>query len=57
MVRNVAKSKTCPEHKVHENVMQNSSKEKYLGEFITEKANSKDTIEDRSQEAMQYYPR
>ena len=41
-------SKTCPEHKVHENVMKNSSKEKYLGDFFTEKANSKDTIEDRN---------
>ena len=31
----------------HENVMKNSKKEKYLGDYITEKANSKDTIEDR----------
>ena len=27
--------------------MKNSSKEKYLGDYITEKANSKDTIQDR----------
>jgi hypothetical protein len=40
-------SKICPEHKVHENIMKNSSKEKYLGDYITEKANSKDTIQDR----------
>ena len=40
-------SKSCPEHKVHKEIMKDSEKEKYLGDFVTEKANSKDTIKDR----------
>ena len=40
-------NKIFPEHKVHSETMENSKKEKYLGDFVTDKANSKDTIKDR----------
>lgn len=39
--------KVCPEHKVHNETMKTSDKEKYLGDFVTQKANSRDTIKDR----------
>ena len=41
------KNKICPEHKVHNETMKVSEREKYLGDFVTDKANSKDTIKDR----------
>ena len=41
------KQKQCPEHLVHGEVMKSSDKDKYLGDFLTNKANSKGTIEDR----------
>jgi hypothetical protein len=37
----------CPQHKVHGNPMKESNQEKYLGDFITNNANSKATIEGR----------
>ena len=37
----------CTNHKVHENIMKKSKKEKYLGDIVSEKGNSKETIEDR----------
>ena len=37
----------CPEHRVDQREMKTAVKEKYLEDFVTEKANSKDTIEDR----------
>ena len=37
----------CPDHRVDEEIMKTSDKEKYLGDQITSKANSKDTIEAR----------
>ena len=37
----------CPDHKVHGKELKSTEKEKYLGDFLTNKANSKDTIEDR----------
>jgi hypothetical protein len=40
-------SEHCPAHKVHGNKMKDSNKEKYLGDFVTDKGNSKATIEDR----------
>ena len=41
------KLSTCPTHFVHGSEMKTSEKEKYLGDIINNKANSKDTIEDR----------
>ena len=37
----------CPDHKVHNETMKTSDNEKYLGDNITSKANSKETIEVR----------
>ena len=37
----------CPIKKVSDEVMKESDKEKYLGDFLTNKANSKDTVESR----------
>ena len=47
-IGNKATKETCPEHKVHQENMKNTKKEKYLGDFITEKANSKETIKHRT---------
>ena len=47
-IGNKATKETCPEHKVHGEKMKHSKKEKYLGDFITEKANSKETIKQRT---------
>ena len=41
------KVNVCPAHKVHGEDMKKSDQEKYLGDFVTKKANSKDTLEDR----------
>ena len=38
----------CPELKVHEESMKSSEKEKYLGDYVTNKANSKETIKART---------
>ena len=37
----------CPDHRVHNETMKTSENEKYLGDNITSKANSKETIEAR----------
>ena len=37
----------CQDHKVKEATMKSSSKEKYLGDFITDAANAKETVKDR----------
>ena len=41
------KENPCPDLRVHDDIMKTSDKEKYLGDQITSKANSKDTIEAR----------
>jgi hypothetical protein len=46
-IGNKASNENCPPHKVHKNKMKVSGKEKYLGDYITNKGISKDTIEDR----------
>ena len=45
---NKSSTNTCPEHKVHSESMKNSDKEKYLGDFISKSANSKETIKSRN---------
>ena len=40
---------TCSDQKIGNNTMKNSEKEKYLGDFVTNAANSKETIKDRKQ--------
>ena len=45
---NKSLTNTCPEHKVHSESMKNSDKEKYLGDFISKSANSKETIKSRN---------
>jgi hypothetical protein len=37
----------CPKQNIHKEDMKNSQKEKYLGDFITDKGNSKETIIER----------
>ena len=37
----------CPSLKVHTETMKNSDKEKYLGDYVTSKANANDTLEAR----------
>ena len=37
----------CPNQKVGDELMKESDKEKYLGDFLTNKANSRDTVESR----------
>ena len=39
----------CQEHKVKDGTMKTSEKEKYLGDFITKGANTKETVKDRKQ--------
>ena len=46
-IGNKASKKMCPNHKVHEKVMKESDQEKYLGDYLTNKANSKETIKKR----------
>ena len=41
------KETPCPEHRVQEEIMKTSEKEKYIGDQIASKANSKDTIDAR----------
>ena len=37
----------CPENKVHDEPMKRTEKEKYLGDFLTKDANSRETIKSR----------
>ena len=37
----------CPDHLVDNTNVKESTKEKYLGDYLTSKANSKDTIHDK----------
>ena len=46
------KSFNCPLLKVHEDDMENSSKEKYLGDFVDESGKVRATIEDRRNKAL-----
>jgi hypothetical protein len=46
-IGNKASTDQCHPHRVHQNKMKSSNKEKYLGDYVTSKANSKDTIIDR----------
>jgi hypothetical protein len=46
-VGNKATRNNCPEKQVGSEPMKESEKEKYLGDFLTSKANSKDTLESR----------
>ena len=39
--------KKCTKHKVQEEIMKSSANEKYLGDIVNEKDNSKATIEDK----------
>ena len=50
----VGKNKeNCPDNYVDNKKMKESTKEKYLGDYLTSKSNSKDTIQDRkTTEAM-----
>ena len=43
-IGNKASRIKCPEKKIYCDIMKESEKEKYLGDFLTTKANSKDTI-------------
>ena len=40
-------SQSCPELKIHEDIMKSSSKEKYLGDIIDKNGSSKATLESR----------
>ena len=40
---------TCNKHKVGNEYINDSQKEKYLGDFVTKSANSKETIKERKQ--------
>jgi hypothetical protein len=44
-IRNKASNDKCAQHKVHQNQMKSSREGKYLGDYITRKGNSKDTID------------
>ena len=48
------KSKNCPTLKVHEEVMKDSSSEKYLGNFVLNKGTLDDTIKDRKLKGYSY---
>ena len=45
----------CPELKVHEHRMKNSSQEKYLGDLLDQSGSIKPTIQDRVSKAWGYY--
>ena len=44
---NKSSNLVCPQQKIHGEAMKSSQKEKYLGDFITNKGNSKQTIAER----------
>ena len=46
-IENKASNNLCPDQKVHEEDMKISFNEKYLGDIVSNKCNSKDTIKDR----------
>ena len=46
-IGNKSSSEMCPDQNIHEEAMKSSEKEKYLGDFVSKKGNSKDTINDR----------
>ena len=46
-IGNKRSSEKCNKLKVGNEYMNNSEKEKYLGDFVTKAANSKETIKDR----------
>ena len=49
-----AKCDNCPDLKVHDSEMKQSQKEKYLGDFISDKGTVQATIEDRIAKAWSY---
>ena len=47
-IGNKASKETCPELKIHDEIMKSCEVDKYLGDFVTKNCNSKDTIKSRN---------